>query len=49
MNEEQSEKFIDFLLPNRELKRREELKLLLKDETTEELKSCLPLDQDKEY
>jgi len=33
----------DYLLPNGELKNREELRELLKDETTEEIKLYLPL------
>ena len=49
MNEEQATKFADFLLPNGDLKNREELRELLKDETTDEVKRYMPLTQEEEY
>ena len=49
MNEEQPEKFIDFLLPNGDLKSREELREILKDKTTDEINRYLPLENGKEY
>ena len=49
MNKEQSNRFADFLLPNGDLRSREELRELLKDKTTEEMKRYLPLSQEEEY
>ena len=49
MNPEQSERFSNFLMPDGELKNREELRLLMEDETTDEVKRYLPLTQDEEY
>lgn len=49
MNKEQSERFSKFLMPDGELKNREELRALMEEETTEEVKRYLPLTQDEEY
>lgn len=49
MNKKQSEKFIDFLLPSGDLKNREELRSLLEQETTDEVKRYYPLVQEEEY
>ena len=49
MNKEQAKKLSEFLLPNEELKNREELREILEKETSEELKKYLPLNQDSEY
>lgn len=49
MNKEQSKKFADFLMPDGNLKSREELRALMEDETTDEVKRYSPLTQEEEY